>query len=55
MDQTVFSSPPFDSRSLPPWSGGDVKFAHRRELVFDLAVFGLSLEFSLHVVFGVLG
>ena len=34
-----------DRRSLPPWRGEHVKFAHRRERVFDLAVIGLIQSF----------
>ena len=45
MDRTVFSSPPFDRRTLPPWRGGDVKFARRRERVFDLVALGLIRSF----------
>ena len=42
-----------DRRSLPPWRGEHVKFAHRRERVFHLAVIGLirSFRWSLSSAF----
>ena len=41
----VFSSLPLDRRSLPPWRGGDVKFAHQRERAFDPVTLGIIRSF----------